>query len=435
MSLWTGVKQVFGFSPDEEDDEEYLDANIPKAVPEVQPTPVATHAATENETGDTASSHETAEACGDPTLPADLFDAVLEVFNSAQPDFIRRCISTEAQREYLLNSLSERLRSRLSRVVGAEAITADEELKAECKRLTDRVAQLEKESKVTEALKRENSRLRLSIENQKRALQDRITDLEIRIEKSGINPTKGEKPEKEEHHTETQADTADTQALEMLGAELRRQTTLREQAEMKSRMADSMLTDLRNTAADYRRQLQEYHDEQEQAVALFESKMAEYEGIKRRLERNVEELSKQIQEYRSAGLETRIAALNQENATLRHNIENNLYNQANAEMRLRKEIKELKARLESAPTDAAEPQATYSTPAQSLASASSEPGQASQKRKRGRPRKVRIDTELGDTDVFDTQTKAPAKEDPDFGYHEPPRRPGNTDEAQLTLFD
>ena len=52
-----------------------------------------------------------------------------------------------------------------------------------------------------------------------------------------------------------------------------------------------------------------------------------------------------------------------------------------------------------------------------------------QAKRRGRPRKVKLDDELDNTDWF-----AGHKDDPDFGYHEPPRRPANDNEAQLSLF-
>ncbi|MCM1521484.1 MAG: hypothetical protein NC039_02395 [Muribaculaceae bacterium] len=433
MSFWNGVKHAFGFTPDDEEEEEYLSADIPS-------TPAQTAAATPTPSspetqGKTAGENMTpegadtaAETGGDPTLPADLFDAVLEVFNSAQPDFIRRCISTDAQREYLLNSLSGRLRSRLSRAVGTEAIAADEELRAECKRLSLKISSLEKEAKIAEALKRENSRLRLSIENQKRALQDRITDLETQIEKAASK--KGSKPQQP---VEEKDPAADSTELTMLTRELQRQTTMREQAEMKSRMADQMISELRNIAAAARRELDENLAEQEEAAAYLQDKMTEFEALKKRLEGRIDILTRQIEEHHEADYEGRITRLNEENASLRHTIENNLYNQANSEMRLRKEIKELRQRLGESALEATEPTATYSATEKMDKSKTDQPPA---KPRRGRPRKVRIDTELGNTDVFDTGSqKAPVKDDPDFGYHEPPRHPGNDNEAQLTLFD
>lgn len=417
MSFWRGVKQAFGFNADEYDDDDYLDANIPSAPDAASPqTPTPLSSAIKTEGGDARAD----EADADSTLPSDLFDAVIEVFNSAQPDFIKQCLSTDSQRQYLIGSISEQLRRRAAKAI--ESAAAGD---PECKKLRERVAALEKENKVVEALKRENSRLRLSIENQKRALQDRITDLEIRIEKGGVNPAKGETAEKPE--TAEPANDKSAEMLARMGREAQRQSLLREQAEAKSRMSDSIITDLRNRVAEYRGELDQNYEDQEKAVAMFDAKIAEYKAVKAALEKKVDELARQLDETRGANYEGRIAKLNEENAKLRHNLENNLYNQANAEMRLRKEIKELRSRLESAGSaqEAAEPAESYSSAPANTDSA--------QKRKRGRPRKVAIDAELTDTDVFDLQGKA--KDDPDFGYHEPPRRPGNTDEAQLTLFD
>ena len=149
----------------------------------------------------------------------------------------------------------------------------------------------------------------------------------------------------------------------MTARELHRQTQLREQAEMKSRMADHMVSDLRNRAAAVREELEQNHAEQNEAMALIESKFDEFEQLKKRLEARIAELQEALKEERREERVERIAKLNEENASLRHTIENNLYNQANSEMRLRKEIKSLKEQLEAARTASAAvaeaPAATY----------------------------------------------------------------------------
>ncbi len=121
----------------------------------------------------------------------------------------------------------------------------------------------------------------------------------------------------------------------------------------------------------------------------------------------------------------------EENASLRHTIENNLYNQANNEMRLRKEIKELAGRLQEFELSKSQNAPSADTPA-SPSPVTSSDTPPTPPRKRGRPKKVRIDSDLDNTDWF--AQSGGKKEDPDFGYHEPPRKPVNDNEAQLTLF-
>lgn len=440
MSIWNGVKRAFGFSPEDDDEDYAVEDYAPPApadIPEVavqQPEPQACD--------------EPHEPAGDPTLPADLFDAVLAVFNSAQPDFIRKCISTDAQREYLLGALSERLRSRLSRAVGTEAMAADEELRARCNSMAERVAQLEEESKAADRLRQENKKLRLSIENQKRALQDRINDLEAQAARrpDTVAVTKAQervaqleaeieelrsRPEPEPAPAPTPE--ADPEIVAMTARELQRQTQLREQAEMKSRMADQMVSDMRNRAAEARKELEQNHAEQTEAMAMIEEKFDEFEKLKKRLEARIAELQEALKEERGEDRKAQIAKLNDENVRLRHTIENNLYNQANSEMRLRKEIKTLKEQLEAASTASAQTVAEPApTPYQPQTAAPAP-------RRRGRPKKVRTDTDLSSTEWYaapeggESKARA-AKDDPDFGYHEPARRPSNDNEAQLSLF-
>lgn len=416
MSFFNGIKRVFGFEPDYDDEElseDYVSdgfraAELPSAPHPVMPPalPVSQKDA------------DKSVPSADSSLPADLFDAVLEVFNSAQPDFVRRCLSTDAQRQYLIDSLSQSLRARVARAVGDET---DIELRNECETLR-------RKAEDGERLRKENKKLQLSIENQKRALQDRITDLEHQLEKA--------QAAKRGPRAKTAPDDAISGLIASgLAAELHRQTLLREQAEMKSRMADRMMSDLRNAAAVARRELEENQTQQEEVVAMVNDKLGEFEQLKKRLEDRIRELQDALRKERAADHETRIAALNKENAELRHTIENNLANQAGSEKRLRDEIKALREQIETLRSN------DGGTESPAIPHTNSDTRDHS--RRRGRPKKVRIDEELSSTDWFTqaespetpppAQKKAP-KDDPDFGYHEPARRPSNDDAAQLTLF-
>lgn len=447
MSFWTGVKRAFGFSPDDEDYDEQPDDDYSSA-PSAEASPGREHEETEKPEPAVAEEEPetTAHPAGDPTLPADLFDAILEVFNSAQPDFIRQCLSTEAQRAFLLNALSEKLRSRLSKAVGTEAMAADEALRQECGRLTTRISELESQLTEIASVREQNTSLKLSLKNQKRALQNRIRDLETRAEATSggqalakaeariiemeaeISALRTSQPSQHD------AESENSQAIvNSLGRELQRQTMLREQAEMKSRMADQMVTDMRNRAAAARADLEQNQAEQEEAMTMIQQQLDDFAELKKRLETRINELQEALKEERRDDREARITKLNEENASLRHTIENNLYNQANSEMRLRKEIKELRRQLEAA---AATPTAGEMASANAGETSESKPAP----RRRGRPKKTRIDPELNDTGWFTAPEPEPqskgtaAKEDPEFGYHEPSRRPSNDNAAQLTLF-
>lgn len=406
MSFWTGLKSLFGFPS--EDDSDYIDiepmeadatAMPASAAPSQLPTAASIPGALQT----------SAPVAGDPGLVADLFDAVVAVFNEAQPDFVRRCLSTDAQKQYILDSLSTSLRQRLSAAVTSPEAAAPAPDTAELERLRS-----------------DNGKLRLSLERQKRSMVDRIHNLESNI--AGMEVAHSRETDalkariaeisRNPHDAAPAEPTQELRELEerlaALQAELTRQSTLREQAELKSRMADQMVTDMRNMTARSRAELEEAREAAAKEQDSLKARIAE-------LEASLEEELRQ--DYR-----TRLDRMAEENAGLKKTIETNLYNQANNEMRLRKEIKELKSRLGSDTLPLEDPAATSAAPS----------------RKRGRPKKAQIDPSLADPEWFATSGEAPAdmsraakgehKSDPDFGYHEPPRRSPNDNAAQLSLF-
>ena len=409
MSFWNGMKRAFGFSPEEEEEEGEYDSALPtyaEPAPTQRPvTPVhkpTTENGTPNRNIKKPESQNDDKKEIDSNLPADLFDAIINLFNEQQPDFVKSCLSTDAQRKYIIDSHSDSLKSRLS--------TGTSEM---------------------DVLKKENRRLQLSVDRQKRALLDRINDLEAQIAKYNDEKEKIYTKKKLPVDTE-QLDKANAKVAE-LEEELKNQESIRKQLETKIQMSDVLINDLRNQGAAARKELENAQEEQESVMAHIQEQLDGFEQIKARKnakiaerdkaiaanEQKIAESEQRIAEYKQiiAESEKRTSELIEENESLRRTIENNLYNQATTERDLRSEIKELKEKLEAATAG--------NTESQEEASPDERPS-----KKRGRPKKARIDNTLDNTEWFATGKK----EDPDFGYHEPPRRPVNDNEAQLTLF-
>ena len=388
MSFWNGMKRAFGFSPEEEEEEGEYDSALPtyaEPAPTQRPvTPVhkpTTENGTPNRNIKKPESQNDDKKEIDSNLPADLFDAIINLFNEQQPDFVKSCLSTDAQRKYIIDSLSDSLKSRLS--------TGTSEM---------------------DMLKKENRRLQLSVDRQKRALLDRINDLEAQIAKYNDEKEKIYTKKKLPVDTE-QLDKANAKVAE-LEEELKNQESIRKQLETKIQMSDVLINDLRNQGAAARKELENAQEEQESVMAHIQEQLDGFEQIKARKNAKIAERDKAI-----AANEQKIAESEQRIAEYKQTIENNLYNQATTERDLRSEIKELKEKLEAATAG--------NTESQEEASPDERPS-----KKRGRPKKARIDNTLDNTEWFATGKK----EDPDFGYHEPPRRPVNDNEAQLTLF-
>lgn len=472
MSMMTLLRRAFGFSPDSEEEEEDYDPTVPTyAAGEHRASrpPHEQHATAPAEIKSAPVPDIAAEkTSGSESLPSDLFDAVIAVFNEAQPDFVKKCLDTEAQRKYLIDSIDSRLREQVENA----AQTSANRWKEEKSRLESRISELEGDDNTIAVLRKENRRLQLSVDRQKRALLDRINDLEsqvarqaeekerfyshrkpspsdeelsqakARIEEleatiasneealknqAALGNTDAETPaaetisEQEQQIAEQEKQIAErdsriaelTSECDKLREEAARQSTLREQLEVKTSMSDNMINDLRNQAAAARRELETMQHEQLQAVEQIQKELDAFEDLKARKDAKISELQ-------------------ESNASLRRTIETNLYNQANSEMRLRKEIKDLQAQLDAA-KNAVESDSAVSEPYREDESASADSAKAAEKssaRRRGRPRKVKIDSSLDNTDWF----SGGKHDDPDFGYHEPPRKPVNDNEAQLSLF-
>lgn len=536
MSFWNGLKSAFGFGTG--DDEEEYNSDIPTYAPkpiqldqhpaqastsrpetadETAETPAEATIVTEKSevaaltrgesTPSTAETSESAETdkVEDLMLPTDLLDAVIERFNSFQPEFVAQCLNIEAERKYLIESISDSLKARVDKVVAA---SMPKDAAAEIKRLRARVSTLEAQKKTNEELRQENRRLRLSVERQKRSLLDRINDLEAQVAQ---HFQEKEKFFASRHHSmcslanqstpRSEAEGQDGRSLDSLREqltaalneaetlkttiaqagerekelsdkldateqELERETTMRRQLEDKTSISDAMINTLRNDLAANRKEYEETVGEQQQALEAINEQIQAFEQIKERMETRIAELKDSLKKEKAlnrelsekasdsdeiirlndrinelnglkADLENRISTLTDENASLRHTIETNLYNQANSEMKLRNEIKDLQTRLKEAEEKAVAIESeTKLSDDPDISDASfnavieaSREEEQPKRRKRGRPKKVRVDDDLDNTEWFASQ-----KDNPDFGYHEPPRRPVNDDANQLTLF-
>ena len=528
----TILRRAFGFSPETEEEEGEYDPTVPTyavnndtETPNESPTaPTTPHEEPESETSDSEAGDTPKEVDpSDPGLTNDLFDAVIDLFNRTQPEFVRECLNVEAQRQYILNSLSESLRQRVDSALSADT----KKWEKERDELQKKITELEGDENELASIRNENRKLRLSADRQKHALLDSINDLETQLTKqvqekerffsrkpshaaeelakvtarvkgledeseslkaknseletrgneletrgneleakikeleaekadlilksetqmatpTDIRPENDEKMSASEAliselksknsgleakvaeletkipllETQNSALEQDNEAMaaecERLRGEVVRQLTLKEQLEVKCSMSDVMINDLRNQVAATRKELERQQNGQEDVVGQIQEQLDRFEEIKARKDAKINELQ-------------------ESNASLHRTIETNLYNQANSEMKLRSEIKKLKAELARRDATPEEPR-TYATGPVKLPAPSPESAKAAERpvKRRGRPKKVRIDSDLDNTEWFAGNQQR--HEDPDFGYHEPPRKPVNDNEAQLTLF-
>ena len=456
MSIWNGIKSAFGFSHDDEDDgiEDFNPkpptyAAMPAVEVAPQPAPVSAPAKEPAAKPSSEKPAEPAKAAAKPastaSLPEDLFDSVIEVFNAAQPEFVRKCLSVEAERKVLIDSISDKLKARAteSATKSPEVV----ELESKCEKLAAELKKHDSDAKTIENLREQNRKLSLSVERQKRAMLDRINDLEAQV--ANLNSEKDKfytsGARKGNHQPAAPVDTKELDEAKAkvteLETELARQTTLREQLETKSRMSDEMLTDLRNKAAEARQELEKVTadlneakeelehttTERDEAIDLINNQLSGFEQLKEKLEKRILDLQAALKEERAKDKTAEVAELKELNASLSTTIENNLYSQANKEKAYQEEIATLKEEINQLRKAKAEAE-KKAVPEFAKPEEPEQPQPVA--KRRGRPRKVKIDSEVGSMDWFGGDGAS----DPDFGYHEPPTPPKNDNPAQLSLF-
>lgn len=276
-------------------------------------------------------------------------------------------------------------------------------LKTELERLREKAGE-------AESLNDKLEKQRLSFERQKRAMSDRILDLqdqvanlEARLSESGSGIEKS-LPGKSADYL----------------SEIERLKILNEQLDAKSRISDNMLSQLNRKLSQATNENRELSKELEAAMHLqneiprlqemLERKNGQIKELQSRIKADetgddnkgnvseseskllarIHELELHVSE--SDSLRERIKKLKADRETLRKTVETNLYNQAHSEARLRGEIKRLRRKYEP----------------DKLESDDDKPRKGSRKR---------------------------AQQSDDFGYQEPERGKRDDNPAQMSLFD
>ena len=446
-------------------DEELDDlADCPSALP-IQPSkpgyeptdaPVR-HVSEENvpqasaDTDEVAAQPSDNEAGGDePTaFPLTIFDSLLDVFNEAQPDFIRKCLDMDAQRRYLYNCVDTSFRDYILRIKDDARREAYRDRDDEHSRMTREIdslrAQLKENGKTSDDLKA----LRASADRQKRTFNERIRDLEQQLATAMA--------EKEQYDLEVKS------LMNKLKVQQVQQSDIQE------------LDDLRERLSDANRQITAMNA----ANAMRESEEAARSKETDSLRERVKELSAQLTEARE---EIAKASAAQEKHSLSESDNEQLRNrlaEAEATMKAAEErmvaaesrSRELQSRLEAAekelheatarrneapssevPFDMLElPRAQSDKAASSSGTQDTEPVEkatepSAPKKRRGRskknmPRISAIDESMDSTEWLvatppeGANLKVAVPSDPDFGYQEPPRKPQPpVNDAQMLLF-
>lgn len=454
MSIISSFKKALGF-PDEYDDE-YIETQ--ESDSEYTPDNVTAASGPATETLSAQTVDKPADSQSDISgLSGNIFDAVIELFNSIQPEFVKQCLSTEAQRTYIIGHIDNGLRKRIEDEITAARVRGEKQWETEKKRLAADLDKIKNEYNSLKQQREEFQSAQLSAARQKRALNERIHDLESKVNNL--------EAEKEQFQLENRS-----MLNKLRVANVRSNGNTEAEAEIQ-RLSEENLT-LQNSVNDLTAKLQESEttaeklrasiteietssrsqiEEENAAFAEIEEQLKQFEIIKKKKDGKITDLQEalkknnaEISEARSsiAKRDITIENLQKENQSLRSTIEANLISQADAEKELRAEIEHLKKSLTNETVPSRE--IKRSKPNKSYignVGKKNDHKHDSSRHDDNRQQKIKIsaiDELMESTDWFVAPDPTPLKKDPEveevFGYKEPVKKTSRDDDKQLSLW-
>ena len=482
MSFISSFKKALGFSGEFDEDEFDNDEEFDDDDLLDDPDPADEQSAPQNGNIDLSASLQSETAIVSEkelnAMSADLFDSVLNYFNSHQPELVKQCIDLEAQRSILIQNIEQNLRSRLL-AMADQACRKGENLWAEKQqRMGAELIKLKSEYNSIRLQREEFQNAQLSATRQKRALTERIRDLE--------NQVTNLEAEREQYQLENRSMVARLRNISpdapaftpnqpsAANAELNKLSeenkNLNKQLEdikaqleaTKSELEASKQISIAQSDSASNIELDKSHSEE---LNEIKEQFQQLKDLKENAELTAHKLKQEISESDATitQLQKQLAenamkadAAEKEIESLKSTIESNLYSHAQAESELRTEISRLNALCATIPPIAAEAQSEFKP--------TKKKSQSSRRKKNNKyldnslpligddelnkddtapatkPIKISAIDELMDsTDWFVAPEPQPLKKDPEveenFGYKEPPKKQEpEDDDRQLTLW-
>lgn len=434
MSFISSFKKALGF-PDEYDDE-------------LDDTAEADNIHDDNDHSDmaesvsaTASSEQAEPETPkdmDHALPGDIFDAVLEQFNAIQPDFVRQCLSIEAQRRYLIERMSESLRARLESEITAARKRGELQWEAEKQKMASDLERLKSEYHSLKQQREEFQSAQLSAARQKRALSERVHDLE-----SQVNSLEAEK---EQYQLENRSMLNKLRAASIRsGADGDADAELERLAQENAKLQDSVKS-LNDRLTQSDNEISELKDTNRKLQSDLEARIAEAKADDERITAEQQEVLAEIEEQLKQfeaikqKKDAKIASLKSALKESAEKLAATETDRSRSEEELKAEVRRLTELLQATPAnDRPKSRKTGKSRNKTVENnmeilqfelnTTETPG----------PIKISAIDELMDsTDWFTAPDPVPLKKDPevdeDFGYKEPVKRTSRDDDKQLSLF-
>ncbi len=364
-------------------------------------------------------------------FPLTIFDSLLQVFNDAQPDFIRKCLDVDAQRRYLYDSIDASFKEYIGRYQANVREQARTEAEASSSKLRQELVQLRENGKNVEKLEDDIKHLRISSDRQKRTFNERIRDLEGKV--SSVEA------EKEQLQLE----------IKSLLNKVKVASVHEKDAKAYKADLDNLRKQMKEGAGEEAAQLRENLENANQRVTAMNAQNMAREAEAEQLRKDVAGLRKVIEEQK-----LRLSELDDSIATVK----------ADAEARVAeadKRTAEANARAEEMETRLAEANKALEnrpavvdtapslivddvTPSIVDESSGKDAPKPRKRRKKSKPAQTKIsaiDETLDETEWLvatppeGTVIKSVSiASDSDFGYQEPPRKQPPVNDAQMSLF-
>lgn len=190
MAFFNKLKSVFGFSGEEyEIEENELSQRDATVTPLAQRRQAASASAKPGEKVVTPGGSAEVAPCEIQTselqkgnCPEAIFNKVVEIFNESLPPFLRECVDPEKQARYIHDALDDSMKSYLAQIDR----DADSRMKVKLENgqsaLRQEIETLREKTKKIEDTSAEWKEQKLSAERQKRALSERVHDLEKQVD-------------------------------------------------------------------------------------------------------------------------------------------------------------------------------------------------------------------------------------------------------------
>ena len=180
MSFFQSLKRALGFGTEQDDylEDDALDATVIPLRERMLASAESESEKPDNEPAEESSDEEQFLSSVSPDI---IFTEVLDVFNNNLPPFIKDSVNPEEQRKLLYEMMSESVKNYLHRIEEETEKKITLRLKRERVRLTKEIDSLKEKIEKAENSEQDSKRSQLSAERQKRAMNDRVHDLESQI--------------------------------------------------------------------------------------------------------------------------------------------------------------------------------------------------------------------------------------------------------------